>query len=279
MKREVKKAVKGYNTIDGNGVHLVRVLGNKTYDDFDPILMLDSFDTKNYDNYKGGFPLHPHRGIETISYIYQGAMEHGDSLGNKDMISDGEVQWMCAGSGIMHEEILPKSDRMLGVQLWLNLPKNNKMTTPNYKAIKNSEIKEIDIKGGKIRLLAGKFGSQSGYLSKHLPLDYYDIHLKSGESFSLDVENNASIMLFTLIGEIEISNQIYTEKTAIKLSNGNKVEFSAKTDTQVLFISSISLDEQIAWGGPIVMNTKEELYEAFRDLDNNTFVKEKIEGF
>lgn len=97
MKREVKKAVKGYNTIDGNGVHLVRVLGNKTYDDFDPILMLDSFDTKNYDNYKGGFPLHPHRGIETISYIYQGAMEHGDSLGNKDMISDGEVQWMCAG--------------------------------------------------------------------------------------------------------------------------------------------------------------------------------------
>ncbi|ASM37860.1 pirin family protein [Campylobacter sputorum] len=279
MKREVKKAVKGYNTIDGNGVHLVRVLGNKTYDDFDPILMLDSFDTKNYDDYKGGFPLHPHRGIETISYIYQGAMEHGDSLGNKDMISDGEVQWMCAGSGIMHEEILPKSDRMLGVQLWLNLPKNNKMTTPNYKAIKNSEIKEIDIKGGKIRLLAGKFESQSGYLSKYLPLDYYDIHLKSGESFSLDVENNASIMLFTLIGEIEISNQIYTEKTAIKLSNGNKVEFSAKTDTQVLFISSIRLDEQIAWGGPIVMNTKEELYEAFRDLDNNTFVKEKIEGF
>ncbi|ASM39518.1 pirin family protein [Campylobacter sputorum] len=260
-------------------MHLVRVLGNKTYDDFDPILMLDSFDTKNYDDYKGGFPLHPHRGIETISYIYQGAMEHGDSLGNKDMISNGEVQWMCAGSGIMHEEILPKSNRMLGVQLWLNLPKNDKMTTPNYKAIKNSEIKEIDIKGGKIRLLAGKFGSQSGYLSKHLPLDYYDIHLKSGESFSLDVENNASIMLFTLIGEIEISNQIYTEKTAIKLSNGNKVEFSAKTDTQVLFISSIRLDEQIAWGGPIVMNTKEELYEAFRDLDNNTFVKEKIEGF
>lgn len=193
---------------------LVRVLGNKTYDDFDPILLAIHLIQKIMMIIKAAFLFIHTRGIETISYIYQGAMEHGDSLGNKDIIKDGEVQWMCAGSGIIHEEILPKSDRMLGIQLWLNLPKNDKMATPSYKAIKNNEIKEIEIKGEKIRLLAGKFGSQSGCLSKHFPPDYYDIvHLKSGKNFSLDVENNASIMLFTLIGEIEISNQTHAKNS------------------------------------------------------------------
>lgn len=124
MKRKVKTKVRGFRTIDGAGVNLVRVLGSQTTKEFDPVLMLDSFDSINPDDYTAGFPMHPHRGIETISYVSRGKMVHRDSLGNEDGISDGEVQWMNSGSGIMHEEMVPAAERLLGVQLWLNLPSN-----------------------------------------------------------------------------------------------------------------------------------------------------------
>ena len=162
MERKVRHQVKGYRTQDGAGVNLVRVLANRTVDEYDPILMLDSFDSTNPDDYTAGFPLHPHRGIETISYIYHGKMVHKDSLGNEDAISDGEVQWMTAGSGILHEERLPASERMLGVQLWLNLPAKDKMTHPAYRSIKKHEIDEITFESGKIRLLAGNMKEEKG---------------------------------------------------------------------------------------------------------------------
>ena len=127
MERTVRATVQGQRTVDGAGVHLVRVLGNGTTTEYDPILMLDSFDSYDPDDYIAGFPMHPHRGIETISYVYKGAMRHRDSLGFDDTVRDGEVQWMTAGSGILHEELLPPTERMLGVQLWLNLPKKDKM--------------------------------------------------------------------------------------------------------------------------------------------------------
>ena len=126
MRRQIKKQIQGYPTIDGGGVHLVRVLGNTTADDYDPILMLDSFDSSQPEDYTAGFSMHPHRGIETVSYIYRGKMMHRDSLGHEDTISDGEVQWMTAGSGILHEELIPETERLLGVQLWLNLPAKDK---------------------------------------------------------------------------------------------------------------------------------------------------------
>ena len=130
MEREIIQKVKGFRTVDGAGVNLVRVLGNTTVNEYDPILLLDSFDSTNPNDYIAGFPMHPHRGIETISYVYKGKMSHKDSLGNEDTIGDGEVQWMTAGSGILHEENLPASERLLGVQLWLNLPAKNKMVPP-----------------------------------------------------------------------------------------------------------------------------------------------------
>lgn len=170
MERKVMKQVKGFRTQDGAGVNLVRVLGNGTIKDYDPILMLDSFDSTNPDDYTAGFPMHPHRGIETISYLYRGHMTHKDSLGNEDTIGDGEVQWMTAGSGILHEEKLPVSEKLLGVQLWLNLPAKDKMVPPAYHSIKNSEIKEIELEDGKLRLLAGEFEGKTGYISKYLPL-------------------------------------------------------------------------------------------------------------
>src|SRR5699024_2133580 len=139
MERKVKSKVTGFRTQDGAGVKLVRVLGNATVEEFDPILMLDSFDSTNPDDYTAGFPLHPHRGIETISYLYRGQMVHKDTLGNEASIGDGEVQWMNAGSGIQHEEQIPESDRVLGVQLWLNLPQSQKMSQPSYHSIHNKD--------------------------------------------------------------------------------------------------------------------------------------------
>lgn len=278
MERKIKNQVTGFRTKDGAGVSLVRVLGNQTTDEYDPILMLDSFDSINPEDYIAGFPLHPHRGIETISYVYKGQMTHKDSLGNEDTIKDGEVQWMTAGSGIMHEEKLPASERMLGVQLWLNLPAKDKMVPPAYKSIKNSEIQEITLDNGKLRLLAGEYNGITGYKSKYLPLDYYDIHLNPNSSIVLDTDSNSSIMLFTLLGDAYISGELIKEKTAVKLSQGNSVEIkSTDTKAQVLFVSSIRLDESIAWGGPIVMNTKDELNKAFQDLKDGTFLKTGIQ--
>ena len=278
MNRSVVKKVKGFRTEDGAGVSLVRVLSHKDIEIFDPILMLDSFDSVNPDDYTAGFPMHPHRGIETVSYVYRGRMQHRDSVGNEDSIANGEVQWMTAGSGILHEESLPTSERMLGVQLWLNLPAKNKMCKPEYHSIKNSDIKEIDIDGGKLRLLAGRFGEHEGYKGKYLPLDYYDIHIASGSSVELDMDESNSVMIFTLLGNVSVEGEYIEEKTAAKLSNGDKLRIRAEDGkAQVLFMSSKKLEESVVWGGPIVMNTRDELLEAFDELDNGTFLKEKID--
>lgn len=199
MKRKVKTKVKGFRTTDGAGVKLVRVLGNLTTKEFDPILMLDSFDSINPDDYTAGFPMHPHRGIETISYVSRGKMVHRDSLGNEAGISDGEVQWMNSGSGIMHEEMVPAAERLLGVQLWLNLPAKDKMSKPSYNSIKNEDIKEIEIEGGKIRLLAGKYGEHEGYKGDYLSMDYYDIHLNADAEVTLTMEEDDSVMVFIKI--------------------------------------------------------------------------------
>ena len=277
MERKVKQQVSGFKTQDGAGVNLVRVLGNRTVEDYDPILMLDSFDSTNPEDYTAGFPLHPHRGIETISYVYRGYMTHKDSLGNEDTIGEGEVQWMTAGSGIMHEEKLPAAERLLGVQLWLNLPAKDKMVSPAYHSIKNSEIEEIELDNGKLRLLAGEYDGRKGYVSKYLPLNYYDVHLNPKAAIVIDTENERSVMVFTLVGDAYIGGALVKEKTAAKLTAGSFVEIKATDENaQVLFISSELLNEPVAWGGPIVMNTKEELNKAFADLKYGTFLQEKI---
>ncbi len=277
MDRKISEQVTGFRTQDGAGVSLVRVLGNGTVKEYDPILMLDSFDSTNPDDYTAGFPMHPHRGIETISYVYRGQMTHKDSLGNEDTIGDGEVQWMTAGSGIMHEEKLPASERMLGVQLWLNLPAKDKMVPPAYHSIKNNEIQEISVEGGKVRLLAGEYEGNKGYESKYLPLNYYDVHLEPGASLTIPTDEKRSVMAFTLLGDAYIAGEPVKEKTAVKLTAGDQVEIKAgDEDVQVLFMSSLPLDEPVVWGGPIVMNSREELQKAFDDLQRGTFLQDEI---
>lgn len=278
MKRKVKTTVKGFRAIDGAGVSLVRVLGRDTVKEFDPILMLDSFDSINPEDYTAGFPMHPHRGIETISYVSSGKMMHRDSLGNEDIVSSGEVQWMNSGSGILHEEQIPEVDRLLGVQLWLNLPKDDKMSKPSYNSIKKEDIKEIDIDGGKIRLLAGDYNEFSGYKGEHLPLNYYDIHLDENAEITLNMDENESVMLFTLLGDVYVEGEFVEEKTAVKLTEGSSLYIkNGDKKAQVLYISSKALNEPISWAGPIVMNSKEEIKKALDDLNKGTFIKEQLE--
>ena len=278
MKRKVKTTVKGFRAIDGAGVSLVRVLGRDTVEEFDPILMLDSFDSINPEDYTAGFPMHPHRGIETISYVSSGKMMHRDSLGNEDIVSSGEVQWMNSGSGILHEERIPEVDRLLGVQLWLNLPKDDKTSKPSYNSIKKEDIKEVEIDGGKIRLLAGDYKDVSGYRGKHLPLNYYDIHLDENAEITLNMDENESVMLFTLLGDVYVEGEFVEEKTAVKLTEGSSLSIKNEDKkAQVLYISSKALNEPISWAGPIVMNSKEEIKEALDELNKGIFIKEKLE--
>lgn len=278
MKRTVKTTIKGFRTIDGAGVNLVRVLGNQTIKDFDPILMLDSFDSVNPDDYTAGFPMHPHRGIETISYVSRGKMVHKDSLGNEEAVTDGEVQWMNSGSGILHEEQVPAADRLLGVQLWLNLPQKEKMSKPSYHSINKDDIEEIPIEGGMLRLLAGSYKDHQGYVGEHLPLNYYDMHLEKGTEITLTMGEDESVMLFTLLGDIYVDGQHIEEKTAVKLTEGDSVTIkNGDKPAQVLYMASKALNEPVAWAGPIVMNTEEEIKQAFAELRNNTFIKEKLD--
>lgn len=275
MERTITHKVKGMPTTDGAGVKLVRVLGPETVETFDPILMLDSFDSRNPEDYRAGFPMHPHRGIETISYLVAGQMMHRDSLGHSDTIGSGEIQWMTAGSGILHEELLPASERLLGVQLWLNLPASEKMTEPTYRSIKREAIPEVDIPGGTLRVLAGSYEGTSGAQGGHLPLDYYDIQLDEGAEITLETEPDRSVMLFTLLGDISVGGERAEEKTALKLSPGNCVHIrNMDRPAHVLFMSSRALNEPVAWGGPVVMNTREELKQAWKDLSDGTFVQQ-----
>lgn len=278
MERKVKSKVTGYKTQDGAGVHLVRVLGRSTVEEFDPILMLDSFDSTNPDDYTAGFPLHPHRGIETITYLYKGKMVHKDTLGNVASIGDGEVQWMNSGSGIQHAEDIPESDRVLGVQLWLNLPKDEKMSKPSYHSIHREDIEEISFQGGYLRLLSGKYEGKEGFNGDHLPLDYYDIHLEEEKEFSIETPTEDSLMVFTLLGQIMIGQEKIEEKTAVKLTEGDLVKIKAiNGPAQVLYMKSKALKEPVARAGPIVMNTSKELVQAFEDLDTGNFIRDKMD--
>lgn len=277
MKRKIEKIIKGYNTIDGDNVHLTRVLSRSTFEDFDPILMLDSFDSENYDDYKNGFSFHPHRGIITISYLDKGEISHRDSLRNEDSIVGGEVQWMVAGSGIMHEEIIKKTNKLLGAQIWINLPKTKKMVNPEYKKIRKEDIKKIFFEGGYLKLLIGSYKNYTSFKSELHPLDFYSISLEKDKSFNYKVDKTKTVIAFTLKNSIEVDGEVVDEKTAILLSNGDEISINAlDKKAKVLLLISEKQNEKIAWAGPIVMSDEAELKNAFKELENNTFIKNSL---
>ncbi len=275
--REIQKTVRGQRAVDGASVRLVRVLGNADVYDFDPFLMLDSFDSTNPSDYTAGFPWHPHRGIETITYLISGRIEHMDSLGNKGVIASGESQWMTAGSGILHQEMPQASDRMLGFQLWLNLPRKEKMAEPAYLSITPQDIPVVTSGNATVRLLSGSYGDANGILPRHIPASIFDISLPRGESLTLPTKPEENVFVFLIEGDAIVNATLISEKTAVLFGGGDSVSFSAapERDLRIIFFSGKALHEPIAWGGPIVMNTREELDFAFDELRRGTFIKAK----
>ncbi|NLH46030.1 MAG: pirin family protein [Acholeplasmataceae bacterium] len=279
--RTINKIVTGMHTRDGAGVKLVRVIGRNDTADFDPFLMLDAFDSGNPDDYIKGFPWHPHRGIETITYLLQGDIEHGDSLGNKGSILDGECQWMTAGSGIIHQEMPKASERMLGVQLWLNLPAKDKMVPPKYHGITKADIPVIDEGSSRIHIIGGIYqgtkGAAEGDYIKPLLLD---VEVKPGSEWTIDTKRTDTLFIYIIQGEgaFDPAEETFiAEKHAVLFNEGSHLRVKASDKgVRFLLMAAKPLHEPVAWGGPIVMNTKEELDYAFQELKENTFIKHKV---
>jgi len=278
--------VRGQHTVDGAGVHLRRVLGLNTVEDFDPFLMLDGFDSTNPQDYIKGFPWHPHRGIETVTYLLEGEIEHGDSLGNKGVIRDYQCQWMTAGSGIIHQEMPQASERLLGCQLWVNLPKEEKMTQPAYRDIKKPDVSVVQEKNATIRVLSGIYHDLYGAVKgEHVKVQYLDVALEPKSVWLYqETSNDQTLFLYLIEGTLAADDALvnFEEKAcailmsglSVKNSDYDEVLVKAGTEGARFFlIAGKPLKEPVAWGGPIVMNTEEELNEAFRELNNKTFIK------
>lgn len=274
--RKVSRVVTGRPGRDGAGVNLVRVLSTPTIVDFDPFLMLDSFDSRNPADYTNGFPMHPHRGIETITYLVEGQIDHEDSLGNKGVISDGSSQWMTAGNGIMHQEMPKTHPRMLGFQLWLNLPAKDKMTEPKYFDIQPENIPTVVEDGRVVRIISGEYAGVSGVKPHHIQATLMDISLEAGRSIDIPVPVDETVFLFLMEGGALVEGQSYAEKSALLMSDGDTVSVTAPEGTNSRFqlIAGAPLHEPVAWGGPIVMNTEAELEQAFRDLRYGSFIRQ-----
>ena len=296
--RPVKRLVKSKPAIEGAGVHLRRAFGFGNTSDFDPFLLLDDFRNDIPADYLAGFPWHPHRGIETITYVLAGEVEHGDSMGNRGVIGAGDLQWMTAGRGIIHQE-MPKGDatgRMHGFQLWANLPAGLKMTAPRYQEVKTGEIPEVtEDDGTRVRVVCGNFWGKRG------PVDgiaadpvYLDVSVPPGKRRSLPIETTHHSFAYVFAGSGKFCNAsgplaVPTEsvgwadtspptaaedRSLVLFDQGDEVTVQAGDDgIRFLLVSGKPLQEPVAWYGPIVMNTQKELQKAFEELREGTFLK------
>ena len=296
--RAVKRLVKAKPTVEGAGVRLRRAFGFGATSDFDPFLLLDDFRNERPEDYLAGFPWHPHRGIETITYVLAGTVEHGDSMGNRGSIGAGDIQWMTAGRGIVHQE-MPTGDaqgRMHGFQLWANLPSALKMTAPRYQDVKAADVpvaREDD--GTEVRIVCGSYRGKRG------PVDdvaakpvYLDVSIPAGKRRTLAVETTSQAFAYVFAGTGKFCNAsaplaVPTEpsgwadakppsaadnRTLVLFDRGDEVEVQAGDDgIRFLLVSGQPLGEPVAWYGPIVMNTQEELQHAFEQLEAGTFLK------
>ncbi|HEY8910977.1 MAG TPA: pirin family protein [Desulfosporosinus sp.] len=276
--RTIRKIVTGSTQYDGAGVKLVRVIGHDNVKDFDPFLMLDAFDSQDPADYIKGFPFHPHRGIETVTYLIQGDIEHKDSLGNKGNILDGCCQWMTAGSGIMHQEMPQAAERMLGVQLWLNLPRSYKMTQPQYRDISSAMIPKIQEDGCTIRIVSGRYGQTSGAVQgDYVKTLFLDVSIKAGSQWRLETDKEATLFIYIVEGTGYVDTEaqmLIDQRKAVLMGKGDEFFAQAgENGLRFLLFSGQPLEEPIAWGGPIVMNTHQELQQAFQEIEKGTFIK------
>src|SRR5437867_1312727 len=296
--RRIKKAWMAKPTIEGAGVHLRRAFGFHEVPQLDPFLLLDHFKSENPDDYRKGFPWHPHRGIETITYVLDGDVEHGDSLGNKGVIRPGEVQWMTAGSGIIHQG-MPKGDRkgqMWGMQLWANLPAKQKMMDPRYREVKQGDIPVAKTKeGATVRVICGEVDGVRGPVREIVTdPEYLDVSLPAGKSFTHPVKEGHTVFAYIMEGEgyfdpgrdpfaRETVGENYFDMarpcvcgpdTLVLYGPGDTIVVTTdKKAVRFLLVAGKPLKEPVAWYGPIVMNTQAELRKAFEEYENGTFVK------
>ena len=296
--RKIRKVMKSRPTLEGAGVHLKRAFGFGETEMFDPFLLLDDFRGDDPELYRRGFPWHPHRGIETITYILRGTVKHADSLGNGGVIGAGDIQWMTAGSGIIHEE-MPSGDadgKMYGFQLWANLPRINKMMSPRYQEAKSTQIPVVTVANGvTVRVICGEVAGQRGPIQNVIiEPEYIDVTIPAGTAYTHPTRPGHTVFAYVIEGqacfcdendpyayEAEGSNYFDTQRDAL-LGNGTLVVFSdgdqiqvatRETGTRFLLMSGRPIREPVAWYGPIVMNTAEELRSAFEELQNGSFIK------
>jgi quercetin 2,3-dioxygenase len=280
--RKVKQVIIPKTVTEGAGVRLKRSIATPTLDYLDPFLLFDHFGSNNPDDYLAGFPMHPHRGIETVTYMLEGFVNHRDSLGNTGTIGSGDVQWMTSGRGIMHEEMPQHGEgRMEGFQLWVNLPAKHKMTAPRYQEVLAQQIPEIQRTGGvKIRLIAGSTDDLRGPVVE-IAADptYLDVFLPGGSSFSQPVERGHTAFAYTLEGggffegEVTLADKLIPSPRLIIFADGDTIHVQTHDKpVRFLLISGKPLNEPIARYGPFVMNTKQEIAQALSDLQNGTFV-------
>lgn len=296
--RKIKKVLKSKQTIEGAGVYLKRAFGYSHVPNFDPFLMLDDFRISEPEKYVKGFPWHPHRGIETITYVLKGDVEHGDSLGNSGIISAGNVQWMTAGSGIIHQE-MPKGDKdgkMFGFQIWANLPSGNKMMDPKYRDLTSSNIPNVELKNGiNIKVICGNVGGIYGPVNDIIiDPEYLDITLPPDCEYIHETKKGYTVFTYIIEGkcyfckeknpfnyEIEginyfdfKANPFLENENIVLFDDGDNISVKTENDSvRFLLLAGKPIKEPVAWYGPIVMNTQEELSTAFEELENGNFIK------
>ena len=276
-KVEISKIIDPIPASDGAGVKLKRSIGvEPNY--FDPFLMLDEFGSENKDDYVAGFPAHPHRGIETVTYMLAGEFEHKDSTGGKGRMTAGDVQWMKTGSGIIHSEMpAMKEGRLHGFQLWINMPAKYKMNKPEYIYIDSKKMSIHKDEDKQVKVIAGKFEKAEGPVKKHnVEPIYFDVELNENKYFKFKLPKTHNSFIYLIEGEIKIGDNKHKQtkdSTLILLDKGEELKVSATSKAKFLLISGKPIGEQIARGGPFVMNTKAEIQQAIEDYHSGTFVK------
>ena len=274
---EVKNIINPVPATDGAGVKLKRSIGvEPNY--FDPFLMLDEFGSEDSKDYIAGFPSHPHRGIETVTYMLAGEFEHKDSTGGEGRMTAGDVQWMKTGSGIIHSEMpAMKEGKLHGFQLWINMPASLKMSKPEYHYIDANEKSMHHDEDKKIKVIAGKFENAEGPIKKHnVEPIFFDVELKQNKQFIFSIPKSHNSFVYLVDGRIKIGNLSHDNIEGSKLvllTNGNNLKVSAETNAKFLLIAGEPIGESIARGGPFVMNTKSEIIQAINDYNNGTFVR------
>jgi len=273
--RTIKSLWRSTPTTEGAGVRLKRAFGNREVPLFDPFLLLDDFHSDSAEDYVAGFPWHPHRGIETVTYMLHGKVEHQDSMGNRGVIEAGDVQWMTAGSGIIHSE-MPRQNRgmLWGLQLWVNLPSSHKMMDPRYRDIMGGTIPEVELDGGvRARIISGRVGGVEGPVRDIVVAsEYLDVRVPAGQRFVHTVEPGRTVFAYVIEGE-GLEGKLGPEHLAL-FGDGDGIELRAgDRGLRFLLVSGRPIGEPVAWYGPIVMNSEEELEQAFEEYRDGSFVK------